>query len=363
MNICLPSSGIEGDSSSGGARYSCQLVERLTNAGHDVQVLLADHLPCGAPLAHVHRLGWRRGLKPWLLPFVMAPAIARLWKAQRFDLLISHSAGYTGPAAILAKRFGGVTAPLVVHQHHCEPRWGLWALEKWAIRQADLVIVDSRFVEWQIRSEHRLRPKRLEVIHPGAPDDLKPHPLSDLRSGDFLRYVLAIGSCVRRKDPLGAVRAFTRAAAASGQRWRLQWIGDGPLRHRGEVEGRSAGGVQFLGRVEESTKRAYLANSDLFLHCSRLEGFPLAVLEAQAAGLPVVGYRAASMPELVLHGETGLLADPGDERALADALRRLMMDTRMRERMGQRAAASIRERGLVWSETVRRVAAAYESVL
>lgn len=364
MRICLPSSGIAPDSSSGGERYSCQMVEGLTRAGHDVRVLLADHLPCGVLRARVERLGWRRGLRAWLMPFVMAPAIVRAWRREPFDLLASHAAGYTGPAALLAKRFGGVTAPLVVHQHHCEPRWGLWVLEKWAMQQADLLIVDSRFVEWQVWREHQLTPKRLQVILPGAPDiyaiPASPRPFGWLT-------MLAIGPLIQRKDPLGVLRAFARTVATVGAAagaWRLVWIGDGPLRQRAiRLADRLGVQAEFRGRVSETDKEHMLLTAALFVHGSRLEGFPLAVLEAQAAGLPVVGYRAASMPELVLHGETGFLADPGDERALADALRRLMMDARARERMGQRAAASIRERGLVWSETVRRVAAAYQSVL
>jgi glycosyltransferase involved in cell wall biosynthesis len=72
----------------------------------------------------------------------------------------------------------------------------------------------------------------------------------------------------------------------------------------------------------------------VFALSSRSEGAPLSILEAMAAGLPVVSSRVGGVPELVVDGETGLLVPPGDPEALAVALGRLVADPGLRRRLG-----------------------------
>ena len=69
---------------------------------------------------------------------------------------------------------------------------------------------------------------------------------------------------------------------------------------------------------------------------STYEGFPLAILEAMAVGLPVVSTTVSGIPEAVEHERTGLLVEPEDAAALADALGRLLTDVELRAEMGQR---------------------------
>jgi len=70
---------------------------------------------------------------------------------------------------------------------------------------------------------------------------------------------------------------------------------------------------------------------------SAWEGLPRTVLEAQAAGVPVVSTAVSGIEEVVRHGETGFLADSGDWRSLGDAATHLLLNTQLRERMGNRA--------------------------
>jgi glycosyltransferase involved in cell wall biosynthesis len=127
-------------------------------------------------------------------------------------------------------------------------------------------------------------------------------------------------------------------ARREGHPLRLMIAGNGELADELQVLARTEGlaeAATFLGFVADV--RRFMAGCDViaFPTTPRFgEGFGLAALEAQAAGRPVVATRVASLPEVVAHGETGVLVDPDDDRALADGLIRLVTDAALRERMG-----------------------------
>jgi glycosyltransferase involved in cell wall biosynthesis/O-antigen/teichoic acid export membrane protein len=112
-------------------------------------------------------------------------------------------------------------------------------------------------------------------------------------------------------------------------------VGDGPSRPALEEQSRALGlkdRVVFTGWQEDPS--AFLVSFDVFVLSSRVEGFPLSVLEAMGAGLPVVATTVGSVDELVLDGETGLLVPPEDEPALREAIAKLAFDFELRRRMG-----------------------------
>ena len=95
--------------------------------------------------------------------------------------------------------------------------------------------------------------------------------------------------------------------------------------------------VEFIGAVGPERKRELLAGADVFVFPTayRFEGHPYVILEAMAAGLPVVSTKVACIPETVRDGMEGFLIEPGDVGALADRIGRLVADRQLRERMGQ----------------------------
>jgi glycosyltransferase involved in cell wall biosynthesis len=110
--------------------------------------------------------------------------------------------------------------------------------------------------------------------------------------------------------------------------WRAVIVGDGP--QSACLEG--VQGLDLLGERDDVPD--LLATADVFVLPSKSEGMPISVLEAMAAGLPVVASAVGGVPEVVVDGETGFLVPPGDPEALADALGRLLADGELRRRMG-----------------------------
>ncbi len=132
---------------------------------------------------------------------------------------------------------------------------------------------------------------------------------------------------------------------------RLLFDGDGPMRRR--LEGRGAILAGWRRDVPD-----LLAASDVVALPARFgEGCPNALLEAMAAGKPVVAARSGGIPEVVADGETGLLVEPGDAAGLGSALARLASDPSLRSRMGEAGRARARERHSI-GDFVR----AYESL-
>ena len=145
-------------------------------------------------------------------------------------------------------------------------------------------------------------------------------------------------------------RSFALLAAAlerlGPQPYQLLIVGDGPA--RGEIESCFAGlpgnSVRFLGQLGKARLAAVLAACDLYAWPSIGEAFGVSLLEAQAAGLPVVAGRDGGVASVVGHEESGLLVPPGDAAAFADAVARLLASPASRSRLSDGAEARIARR-------------------
>ncbi len=125
--------------------------------------------------------------------------------------------------------------------------------------------------------------------------------------------------------------------------WSIEIVGDGPA--RGEVERALAplgARVVYRGKLDDDAVAAALASADLFLWPAINEAFGMALLEAQASGLPVIAGDRGGIGAIVVPGATGLLAPPGDAAAFATAARRLIVDTGGRAAMAVAAQQKVR---------------------
>jgi glycosyltransferase involved in cell wall biosynthesis len=152
---------------------------------------------------------------------------------------------------------------------------------------------------------------------------------------DFL--VVSVARLDPQKNPLGLIRAFA-AALGHDPRARLLLAGDGSLREAARAEAASLGladSVRLLG-VQPNVAEL-LAAADVFALFSSYEGNPMAVMEAMAAGLPVVATSVGGVPEIVVDGETGLLVPAGDMDAFSAALAAVSADLPRRRAMAESA--------------------------
>jgi len=144
-----------------------------------------------------------------------------------------------------------------------------------------------------------------------------------MRAGDKLASYRLLGQALRRLRDLD---------------WQLLAVGDGPARDA--VEAALAGlDVRYAGAQAGQDLAAFYAAADLCVWPAVNEAYGMALLEAQAAGLPVVAGAAGGVAAIVADGATGLLASAGDEAAFAAALRRLILDPARRAAMGAAARA------------------------
>jgi len=144
-----------------------------------------------------------------------------------------------------------------------------------------------------------------------------------MRVGDKLASYRLLGQALRRLRDLD---------------WQLLAVGDGPARDA--VEAALAGlDVRYAGAQTERDLAAFYAAADLCVWPAVNEAYGMALLEAQAAGLPVVAGAAGGVAAIVADGATGLLTPVGDEAAFAAALRRLILDPARRAAMGAAARA------------------------
>jgi len=165
-------------------------------------------------------------------------------------------------------------------------------------------------------------------------------------------YLLAVGTLEPRKNYPRLVRAFRRAGVADLE---LRIVG---LRGWLADDVREGPGVRLLGHVGEPELRRLLAGAAAFCYPSLLEGFGLPVLEAMAAGVPVL--TSDREPLRTLAGDAALLVDPTDEEALADGIRTILHDQALRRRL--RVAGPRRARAFTWAACAAATRRAFATV-
>jgi glycosyltransferase involved in cell wall biosynthesis len=184
-------------------------------------------------------------------------------------------------------------------------------------------------------------------------------PVLTRRVGSSPVRVLCVGRLVQAKAQSVLLEAVARLIAEDVT-VSVTIVGDGPLRAflDSEVLRLALGEyIRLAGACGSDEVASFYGDADIFCLPSFAEGLPVVLMEAMSYGLPVVATRIAGVPELVVHGESGLLVTPGRVEDLAAALRLLAIDAATRERLGRNARAVI-ESSFEHEEASRRLALA-----
>jgi glycosyltransferase involved in cell wall biosynthesis len=215
-------------------------------------------------------------------------------------------------------------------------------LQRHAYRFATAVAANSTAAERALVREG-LAPGSIAVIPNGV--DIAAFPAGEDRGARrILRSVITVANLRPEKNHRTLIDAAAQLCRAFPD-IRFRIVGEGPARRQLEDDVASRNlqhHVLFLGHREDVAP--LLAAADVFVLPSRSEACPNSVIEAMAAGLPVVAGAVGGLPDLVEHGRTGVLVDPADAGALAAAIRGLIEDPAQAARLGEAARAHVRGR-------------------
>ena len=230
--------------------------------------------------------------------------------ARRFhpDVVYAHFLVPAGLAGALVSR-----APLVVTAHgqdvaNVGERVGIASATRYVVRRAVAVVAVSEWLRRRLEEKVPDARGKVEVVDCGVDlERFRPSPAPEGRPA-----FLCVGSLTERKNVLRLANAFERLGDGT-----LTFVGDGPLRAR--LEGRP--GIELAGTVAYDEIPHRLAAARVVCGPSLVEPFGQALLEALAAGRPVVATREGGPPEFVPE-RGGVLVDPLDEESILDGLRR-----------------------------------------
>jgi glycosyltransferase involved in cell wall biosynthesis len=284
--------------------------------------------------------------------------LLRLLREERIDLIHAHLA-YASIWGALAGRLTGI--PCVATLHVAPSGAPLWSKE--GIREALLVRVLNRWATRVIAVsasargawiERGLRPSKAVVVGNGIEvdafiDPVPPLPSPLPRSGGEGAPVVMTVSVLREGKGIEVLLDAVPMVPEA----RFVIVGDGPLREK--LEARAVDRVTWTGFRRDVPE--LLAASDLFVLPSLRDAYPTVLMEAMAAGLPVVSTRVGGIPEIVDDGRTGRLVPPGDAAALAKAISDLLGSPNEREALGQAARAEAERRfsTRAWVERLREI--------
>lgn len=335
--------GILGPAKAGVARYLWNMVRELMLLAPEVEILFYSAWPVEIPLAPGNwRLRESHGISRRVFQLWVQTGLPRLLAADRVDVFWGQ--GYAVPQ----RGTGGCARVLTVHdltpmlfpnsmERRTRMSYGLFM--PGAARSADAVVAVSQATARLARLLLGVKPESMTVIYEGVDpsfvrmgrDAARRHVLTAFGlSGDF---VLCVGTVEPRKnlqvllDAVGSMDKPPTLVLAGAPGWRCQTM-MAAIR-----AAELAGGVKYLGPVDDVELAALYSSARLLVYPSLYEGFGLPVLEAMACGCPVLCSWSSSLPEV--GGRAARYFRPRDVRDLSERLARLLSDDRELDRMSR----------------------------
>lgn len=304
-----------------------------------VEQLICDYLPQYAFIrqidTYIEGSWFRRGMKFGRAIHALAQAL------QSLEPTVVHihfsSRGSALRKLMLAQQVLNARVPLILHAHggrfdtfHHNLPPVLRRVVNRTMQQANLILtLSTQWRDFYIR-ECELSPSQVVVL----PNPVRvPARVAD-RSGRAEVQIVHLGKLGPNKGSCDLVNAFLALPADLRGRARLVLAGNGDvdgLRKLATGEPR----IEVRSWINATEREQLLNESDVFALPSYIEGVPMALLEAMAAGLPSITSPVGGIPDVFTHGAEGLLVQPGDVPAITHAMAQLISDAAFRDRAGR----------------------------
>ncbi|HVF40873.1 MAG TPA: glycosyltransferase family 4 protein [Gemmatimonadaceae bacterium] len=343
----------------GGERQVLWLATSLARAGHNCIIAARANEPLAERAVES---GIRvEGCSPlWEYDPLAAARLRNLIRTERIQIVHAH----TAHAASLALLCTPPHTPVVITRRVDFPLKRNW-MSRLKYRRADAIIAVSDAVA-RVMIEGGISPQRVETVRSGV--DLKRNviptdgpTLNELGIPPGAPLVVMVAALARHKDPITFVRAM-RTALSSVPNAHALLVGDGPL--RGDVEHE----IEALGIGDHVHMAGFRSDADSIMAAANVvtlsstqEGLGTVLIDALYLGKPIAATRTGGIPELVEDGQSGLLANPGDFRALGAAIARLLSDSSLATRLSSAGRQKVAEMSV--EQTAARTALVYQRVM
>ena len=196
-------------------------------------------------------------------------------------------------------------------------------------KNSDKVIVLSNWWKEELIKTLSTPSEKIEVLY-------NPCPITKQKESRKTNSILYAGTVNERKGYADLIKAFAKIADKNPS-WVLNIAGNGEIKQGKELAEKLniTERVNFLGWIDGKAKETAFLEASIFCLPSYAEGFPMAVLDAWAYGIPVIATPVGGIPDVAVNGENMLLFNPGDINSLASQLDKLINDSNLRSRLSQ----------------------------
>lgn len=330
--------------SGGVERMAVAMMNEMIARGHDVELMSWDrsgaviYYPLDTRVAwHKLDIGNANERSSWRVRAQRQMAIRKILKGVRPDVMIGFQNGPFFAAAVAGL---GLSIPGISAERNAPHRYDHTQAGRWrnvifqSFRLAECITV--QLDDYVGAYPEYLRSRIVSIPNPVYPAAAHAHPQGEAGKGKVL---LSVGRLSYQKNQPVLIEAFAKVADRFPD-WKLQIVGSGEAEkdlRQLVTELALEQRVELIGAVKDVEQ--YYLTSHLFCLPSRWEGFPNALAEAMAHGLPAVGYAdCAGVGQLIKHDQTGKLAPGmGSPQTLAESLSTLMADDSARSQMGKAA--------------------------
>jgi glycosyltransferase involved in cell wall biosynthesis len=235
-------------------------------------------------------------------------------------------------------------------------------IKKYLLNRGDRVVAISEYLARETM-RYLNHPRKIDVVPWGV--DLDMFPSVDIKKKG---EIVTLGFAKRLhilSGPDILLKSFQYARDRCNRKLLLKIAGDGPMEaqlKQDAVQMGLADSIEWAGWLGSSEAlRDFYHSIDLFVMPSRRESFGVSAIEASASGLPVIASRFGGIPEIVIHNETGLLADPEDIEGFGKAIVSLGENENLRIEMGVKGRKRVEER-FDWRSSIKRMTDIYRQM-